>query len=62
LDSDGDGLADCIDVETCDGIDNDGDSLIDEDFPDNNGNSIADCLESELCNGVDDNGNTLIDE
>jgi len=29
-DTDGDGIADCIDIETCDGLDNDGDGQIDE--------------------------------
>jgi gliding motility-associated-like protein len=29
-DTDGDGIADCVDIETCDGLDNDGDGQIDE--------------------------------
>jgi len=29
-DTDGDGIADCIDVEVCDGLDNDGDGAVDE--------------------------------
>jgi hypothetical protein len=31
--------------EECDGEDNDGDGLIDEDFPDTDGDGIADCME-----------------
>jgi len=44
-DTDGDGLADCVDVEECDGEDNDGNGLIDEGF-DADHNGIADCLQS----------------
>lgn len=48
--------------ELCDGVDNDLDREIDEDYPDLNRNGIADCLDKEICNGVDDNGNGDIDE
>ena len=42
LDTDGDGIVDCIDVELCDGLDNDGDGLIDEEMPDTDGDGIGD--------------------
>ncbi len=50
--------------EFCDGIDNDGDGLVDEDFPDANRNGIADCIEDdeEVCDGIDNNGDGNIDE
>ena len=31
--------------EICDGIDNDGDTLIDENYPDNDGDGVADCID-----------------
>ena len=34
FDTDGDGVADCVDLEVCDGLDNDGDGAIDEDAVD----------------------------
>lgn len=48
--------------ETCDGVDNNLDGRIDEDFPDLNRNGVADCLDKEICNGVDDNSNGEVDE
>ncbi|RED44627.1 MopE-related protein [Seonamhaeicola aphaedonensis] len=61
-DTDGDGIADCIDSEECDGLDNDGDGQIDEGFPDTDGNGIADCVDTEICDGIDNDGDTLVDE
>ena len=46
-DTDGDGTADCLDSETCDGLDNNGDGSIDEDFTDTDGDGAADCVDSE---------------
>jgi len=61
-DADGDGTADCVDVETCDGVDNNGDGVVDEGFPDDDRNGVADCVGTEACDGVDNNANGLIDE
>ncbi len=61
-DSDGDGIADCVDDEECDGIDNDGDGLIDEGWPDSDYDTIADCIDREECDGLDNNGDGQIDE
>jgi len=62
LDSDGDGLADCFDVEECDGEDNDGDGLIDEGFDDTDADGIVDCLDVEECDGLDNDGDGEVDE
>jgi uncharacterized repeat protein (TIGR03803 family) len=43
-DTDGDGLGDVCDVEECDGLDNDGDGVIDEGF-DSDGDGTADCFD-----------------
>ncbi|UCH87013.1 MAG: thrombospondin type 3 repeat-containing protein, partial [Dehalococcoidia bacterium] len=32
-------------IEVCDGVDNDGDTLIDEGFPDTDGDTVADCVD-----------------
>ena len=61
-DTDGDTIADCMDVEDCDGVDNDGDGSIDEDFSDSDGDGIADCLEVEECDGIDNDADGEIDE
>lgn len=45
LDSDGDGIGDVCDVETCDGIDNDGDGQPDNGFPDTDSDGVADCVD-----------------
>jgi hypothetical protein len=37
-------------VENCDGVDNDGDSLIDEGFPDTDSDGIADCVDNDQDN------------
>ena len=44
-DTDGDGTADCVDIETCDGVDNDGNGQVDEGFPNTDGDSAADCVD-----------------
>jgi|GEM_PF-6216058 len=49
-------------IEECDGIDNNGDGVIDEGFPDTDGDSIADCVDIEECDGIDNDGNGLIDD
>ena len=51
-DTDGDGIADCIDIETCDGLDNDGDGQIDEGltttyYADTDGDGFGDALNTE---------------
>lgn len=61
-DTDGDGIADCVDEEDCDGIDNDGDGEIDEIFPDDDGDGIPDCQGTEICDGMDNDGDGEIDE
>jgi hypothetical protein len=61
-DTDGDGIADCVDSEECDGVDNDGDGTVDEGFADADGDGTADCVEEEICDGVDNDGDGLIDE
>lgn len=75
--------------EICDGIDNNGDGLIDEDFADTDGDGLADCIDNcpetpnpdqldvdangigdacevpeveEICDGIDNNGDGFIDE
>ena len=68
-DSDGDGIADCVDKtedERCDGIDNNQNGQIDEGYPDTDGDGMADCVdhdpEREPCDGIDNNGDGQIDE
>ena len=60
-DSDGNGVADCMDVEVCDGVDNDGDGDIDEAF-DSDGDGTADCFDTEACDGLDNDGDGEVDE
>ena len=60
-DTDGNGIADCLETERCDGYDNDGDGLIDEGF-DADGDGLSDCLDSEECDGLDNDGDGEIDE
>ncbi len=58
-DIDGDGTGDACDAETCDGLDNDGDGLIDEDFDDTDGDSQADCVDPcplDATNDLDGDG------
>lgn len=68
-DSDGDGIADCVDKvsdERCDGIDNNQNGLVDEGYPDSDGDGIADCVdrdpEREPCDGIDNNQDGQVDE
>jgi hypothetical protein len=44
-DEDGDGIGDACDEEVCDGIDNDGNGVIDDDFPDLDRDGVADCVD-----------------
>ncbi len=44
-DADGDGIGDACDVETCDGIDNDGDGSVDEGF-DEDGDGLGACVDN----------------
>jgi hypothetical protein len=76
LDGDGhlsttDGGLDCDDsdvtsgpanIELCNGLDDNCDGQIDEDFEDTDGDGTADCLDSEVCDGLDNNGDGSIDE
>ena len=50
--------------EICDGIDNDGDGEVDEDYADIDGDGIADCIDedTESCDGIDNDGDGEIDE
>ena len=59
-DTDGDGLCDARDTETCDGLDNDGDGSTDEGF-DSDADGTADCFDSEDCDGVDNDGDGVVD-
>jgi hypothetical protein len=63
-DTDGDGVGDACECcnEICDGVDNDGDGLIDEGFPDTDDDGIADCTDIETCDGKDNDGDGVIDE
>ncbi len=54
-DTDGDGIPDCWDTETCDGLDNNGDGVIDEGFPDTDGDGLADCIDDATC------GNAMVE-
>ena len=51
----------CPDLEVCDGIDNDGDGDVDEDFPDTDDDGIADCVDTEECDGLDNDGDGDVD-
>ena len=49
-------------AESCDGIDNDCDGDIDEDWGDSDADGVADCIDVEECDGVDNDGDGDIDE
>jgi hypothetical protein len=51
-DVDDDGIGDVCDVEECDGRDNDGDALVDEDFADDDEDGVANC--TDICPGHPD--------
>jgi hypothetical protein len=55
-------ITDCPTIEICDGIDNDFDGDIDEDFADTDGDGTADCLDIEECDGLDNDGDGNVDE
>lgn len=44
-DVDDDGIGDACDVEECDGRDNDGDTLVDEEFADDDDDGVANCVD-----------------
>ncbi len=48
--------------ESCDGLDNDCDGSVDEDWGDSDSDGVADCLDSEECDGVDNDGDGDVDE
>ena len=54
-------ITNCAATEVCDGIDNNGDGVIDEGF-DIDGDGIADCFSVEVCDGVDNDGDGAVDE
>jgi len=60
-DIDGDGTADCVDIESCDGVDNDGDGDVDEGY-DSDYDDTADCFDTEECDGYDNDGDGSVDE
>jgi len=49
-------------VETCNGLDDNCNGVVDETFPDTDGDGTADCRDSEDCDGLDNDGDGLIDE
>ena len=61
-DADADGIGDCLDDEDCDGLDNDGDGVADEGFPDTDRDDLPDCLDVEDCDGLDNDGDGAVDE
>ena len=75
VDADGDGMTeadgDCNDTdagvfrgqaESCDGLDNNCNGLIDEGLPDVDVDGTPDCSDSEDCDGIDNTGEGTIDE
>jgi hypothetical protein len=49
--------------EECDGLDNDNDGAIDEDFTDTDADGIADCMElTDECDHIDNDGDGEVDE
>ncbi|MGB0641082.1 MAG: MopE-related protein, partial [Myxococcota bacterium] len=74
-DLDGDGVTvgdgDCDDqddrihpgrLDSCNGLDDNCNGVIDEGHPDTDDDNIADCVDTEDCDGVDNNGDGIIDE
>lgn len=49
-------------TESCDGVDNNCDGLIDEGFADTDENGTPDCASIETCDGLDNDGDQRIDE
>jgi hypothetical protein len=49
-------------VETCNGLDDDGDGSVDEGLDDWDGDGLANCVDPEICNGDDDDGNGQVDD
>ncbi|MCB9758486.1 MAG: hypothetical protein H6739_01470 [Alphaproteobacteria bacterium] len=47
--------------EDCNGVDDDCDNAVDEDFPDANGDGIPDC-DQDPCDGLDNDGDGMVDE
>ena len=48
--------------ELCNGIDDNGNGLIDEGYPDTDADGTADCVDVEECDGVDNDGDGDVDE
>lgn len=61
-DADRDDVPNCLDVEVCDGLDNDGDANVDEGFKDTDQDGIKDCVEVESCDAQDNDGDGQVDE
>ncbi|HYO97333.1 MAG TPA: hypothetical protein VER33_22635 [Polyangiaceae bacterium] len=61
-DEDGDDIGDACDEEKCDGLDNDGDGEVDEDFPDRDSDGVADCRDKcANAEDTDDDGDLVVD-
>ncbi|WMI66338.1 putative metal-binding motif-containing protein [Aestuariibaculum sp. YM273] len=48
--------------ELCDGVDNNCDGHVDEDFSDSDSDGVADCMDTETCDGLDNDGDGEVDE